>query len=192
MAVKAKARVIKFGLKSLFFLNKGKQASLLPRYFGHAIIGSHSGGRNCQMALQIPRKLKTAVLLLFLALTLTAAGGGVAALAQAESEPSPVNVIIDGEIIEFDVEPQIIAGRTLVPMRGIFEHLGAEVFWHEETRRVTARRELDEQAVSLTIGSLWAVVNGEDVELDAPPMLYGNRTLIPMRFVAESFGADVW
>lgn len=100
-----------------------------------------------------------------------------------------VSVEINGAEVEFDVPAQIINDRTLVPLRGIFEILGAEVNWEEETETVTAEK--DGISISLQIGSNSLFVNGEEKTLDVPAMVLDDRTLVPARAVAESFGAEV-
>ena len=64
-----------------------------------------------------------------------------------------IKVILDGKTLEFDVQPQIIDERTLVPMRVIFEALGAEVEWEEETQTINARRsDTDLFYISMRVG----------------------------------------
>ena len=48
-----------------------------------------------------------------------------------------VELYVDTELVQTDVPPQLVGGRTLVPMRAIFEYLGAEVAWDNDTRRYT-------------------------------------------------------
>ena len=103
--------------------------------------------------------------------------------------PGEVHVIINGTALTFDQPPVIEGGRTLVPMRAIFQALGARVEWDGNTK--TAIAEKDGVTVSLTIGSGVMVRNGESIELEVPAIARGGRTLIPVRAVAESFGADV-
>ena len=74
-------------------------------------------------------------------------------------------VYIDGIKQSYDVNPIIRDGRTLVPMRAIFEVLGAEVTWNDKAQSVTAVLGNDE--IKLTIGNAEAVLNGESVSLDA-------------------------
>ena len=100
-----------------------------------------------------------------------------------------VRVELDGKTLAFDVPPQIIDGRTLVPLRVIFEALGASVDWISETRTVTAQK--DGINISMTIGSNAMRINSETVELDVPPQIIDDRTLVPARAVAEGFGAKV-
>jgi len=112
------------------------------------------------------------------------------------TEPTPpppttddISVILDGTALTFDVPPQIIDGRTLVPLRAIFEALGAEVNWDGNTQTITATD--DDTEIILTIGSTTATVNGQATQIDVPAMIIDGRTLVPLRFVAESFGVDV-
>ncbi len=109
-------------------------------------------------------------------------------------EAESVNIIIDGENQIYDVEPVIVNGRTMVPMRGIFETLGASLEWNSESR--TAKAIKDTVQVSVEIGSSIATKNdivlGEQfIRLDAEPIIEEGRTLVPLRFISESFGANV-
>ncbi len=98
-------------------------------------------------------------------------------------------VLLNGEYLNFDVEPVITGGRTLVPMRAIFEALGATVDWDGNLRQV--RGHLNDKNVSLFIGKTTAYVNGIAITLDVAPQIKNGRTLVPLRFVSESLGADV-
>jgi N-acetylmuramoyl-L-alanine amidase len=91
--------------------------------------------------------------------------------------------------LTFNVPPIIENNRTLVPFRGVFEVLGATVDWDESTRTVTGA--LGNTTIKLTIGDTNAYVNGQLVELDVPPKIVNNRTLVPLRFIAENFGFQV-
>lgn len=101
-----------------------------------------------------------------------------------------ISVYLDNEKINFDVEPIIVKGRTMVPMRAIFEKLGAEVEWDGETRTAKATR--DGYSISIIIGAeFMADSYGKAIKLDAPAMITGGRTLIPLRAVSEAFKCDV-
>lgn len=100
-----------------------------------------------------------------------------------------VSVVLDGTTLSFDVAPQIINGRTMVPLRKIFEAMGAEVHWFNETQTVRATQDIC--FVQATIDSNVMTVNGTPKTMDVPPLLKDGRTLVPVRFVAESFGAKV-
>lgn len=108
---------------------------------------------------------------------------------QAAAEPPSPSILLDGLPLTFPVPPAIVDGRTLVPFRVLAEALGTEVFWHQETRTVEARGNGTE--VRLTIGSKTMWVNGQPKELDVPPMLMQERTLIPLRAFGTAFGAQV-
>lgn len=105
--------------------------------------------------------------------------------------PAPANpsVILNGSRLQFEVEPRIENGRTLVPLRAIFEAMGASVDWDETTRTVTARR--GSITVVLPIGSTSPTVNGKVWPLDVPAKIVNDRTLAPLRFVGEAFGGTV-
>ncbi len=100
-----------------------------------------------------------------------------------------VNVVLNGELIEFDVPAQIINGRTMVPMRAIFEALDAEVEWDDETQ--TAYGSKMGIFVNITIDNNIMNKNCHDITLDTPAQLVGGRTLVPVRAISESFGVEV-
>jgi len=102
---------------------------------------------------------------------------------------SGVGVYVDGKFLEFDVPPTIEEGRVLLPLRLVFETLNASVEWIDSTK--TVKGQMGDITVSLQIGSKTAVVNGAEVKLDVPGKIVNGRTLVPLRFVSESFGADV-
>ncbi|MBN2286106.1 MAG: lamin tail domain-containing protein [Tissierellales bacterium] len=102
---------------------------------------------------------------------------------------SPINVELDEQPIFFDTEPIIQNGTTLVPLRAIFEALGASVEWNNETRTVTSV--FDGTTVKLTIDSKTAYKNGLGFELLSAPVIVNGRTLVPVRFISESFGLFV-
>ncbi len=100
-----------------------------------------------------------------------------------------ITVILDGATLSFDVEPQIVNDRTMVPMRAIFEAMGASVDWDGETRKITSVK--GDKTVEMTADESVMSVNGESVALDAAPFITDGRTLVPVRAIAESFGSDV-
>ncbi|MBQ1243395.1 MAG: copper amine oxidase N-terminal domain-containing protein [Clostridia bacterium] len=113
-----------------------------------------------------------------------------------EINPAPVapevSVFLDGARINFaDQAPVIVEGRTLVPLRAIFEALGATVEWDGATKTVTAVRGQD--TIKLTIGDTKLYKNGEVAyELDVPAQIMGSGfTMVPVRAISESFGCKV-
>lgn len=100
-----------------------------------------------------------------------------------------VRVHIDGHIIAFDTSPIIENGTTLVGFRSVLEALGATVSWDEETKNVTAEK--DGTVIRLTVGSDTAYVDDEAQALPAAPVIIGNSTMIPVRFISEQLGMKV-
>ena len=98
-------------------------------------------------------------------------------------------VYLDGQVLYFDVDPVLENNRTLVPLRGIFEAMGAEVVWEQESR--TARAVKGNTTVILTVGSTSPMVNGKVQTLDVPAKILNQRMLAPLRFVSEAFGGTV-
>ncbi|GAX89988.1 hypothetical protein EFBL_1614 [Effusibacillus lacus] len=107
----------------------------------------------------------------------------------AAEKSSVVTVYIDGKQQTFDPPAQVVNGRTLVPLRAIFEKLGAKVDWEDATQTVKASK--DGKKVQLRIGSNKAYVNEEERTLDVPAQLIQDRTMVPARFVSEALGAKV-
>lgn len=112
--------------------------------------------------------------------------GGITSFASAEDSTS---IYIDGVKQSFDPPAMIVQDRTLVPLRAIFESLGATVNWDQATETVTAIK--GDTIVKLQIGSKDAFVNGNLVALDVPAQTVRDRTMVPARFVSESLGAVV-
>ena len=100
-----------------------------------------------------------------------------------------IRIYVNGNYLSSDVAPIIVDGRTLVPLRVIFEALGAKVNWNGDTQTVTAGK--DGIALSLKVGSNVLFKNGAYINLDVPAQIVNDRTMVPARAVAESFGADV-
>lgn len=100
-----------------------------------------------------------------------------------------IQVVLDGETLEFAVDPAIVNQRVMVPMRVIFEALGADVVWDSLTGSAVATR--DETLIMLPLGSLMAMVNDLSVPIDAAPLVVDNTMLVPLRFVSESLDARV-
>jgi hypothetical protein len=98
-------------------------------------------------------------------------------------------ITTNGEAKALDVPAQIIDSRTMVPLRAIFEALGASVEWDDATKTVTSVK--GDTTVKLTIGKAAITVNGADKALDVPAQIVDSRTLVPVRAIAESFGCEV-
>jgi len=105
------------------------------------------------------------------------------------SENRDISVEISGDKVHFDQEPVLYNSRTMVPMRKIFEELGADVYWDNDTNTATGER--GDRTVEITIGSNRMYLNGKAIMLDTPAILLAGRTLVPVRAIAEGLGCDV-
>lgn len=105
------------------------------------------------------------------------------------SKPEGIKVFLNGKQLEFDVEPMLINSRTMVPMRVIFEALGAKVDWDGSTQ--TAIGETKKTTVKITIGKDYLLKNDNIVVLDSPAVVISGRTLVPVRAIAESLDCKV-
>ena len=108
------------------------------------------------------------------------------------SSPAPalsqqVTVTVNGQPLSLNPGPIERAGRVFVPLRGIFERLGAGVVYSAGTINATK----GSTTVSLHIGSTQATVNGQMQYLDVAPFIVGATTYVPLRFIAQSLGANV-
>ena len=100
-----------------------------------------------------------------------------------------IKVMINGEPMYSDVPAQIIGGRTMVPMRAVFENLNADINWDDTSKTVTAIK--NETTIKMTIGAAEFYINDQQVSLDVPAQIIGGRTLVPVRAVSESLGCNV-
>ncbi len=100
-----------------------------------------------------------------------------------------ITIQIDGSTLSLDTDPIIHNSRTLVPIRGVFEALGATIDWNKSTRQVIVKS--DNIEVLLEADNETILMNGYLNRLDTNAKLVDNRMLIPVRFIAESLGHDV-
>lgn len=106
------------------------------------------------------------------------------------SAQNNISVFVNGQPVQFAGSgPRMIGSRVMVPLRGVFEQMGADVGWNEARQEVTAVT--GDKNVRLNVGSTDAWVNNQSMVLDAAPMKWNNRVFVPLRFLGESLGADV-
>jgi len=111
---------------------------------------------------------------------------GSAAFAQGAAP----QVTVNGARVNFSGQPPTEqGGRVLVPLRGVLEKIGAYVEYDAASKTVVALR--NDTRITLPIGGRQALVNGRQVPLDVPAQVLNGSTLVPLRFVAESLGAQV-
>ncbi|MBR5586814.1 MAG: copper amine oxidase N-terminal domain-containing protein [Clostridia bacterium] len=96
---------------------------------------------------------------------------------------------IGSKSVTLDVAPQIIDGRTMIPLRAIFEALGADVTWYEQSQTIVAKKR--GKQVQLAIDSpsmrIYGMEDSTDITLDVAPQIINSRTLVPVRAVSEAF-----
>ena len=107
----------------------------------------------------------------------------------ADLQPEIITVKIGESMLVTDVDPVEINGRVLVPMRAIFEAFESDVSWDEATRTATSVR--GNTVIKVTEDNQIVNVNGEEKWLDVPATIINGRFVVPVRFIAETFGADV-
>ena len=105
----------------------------------------------------------------------------------AGAQTANVTVDVNGSPVAFDQPPVERTGRIYVPLRGVFERLGATVVYANGQINATA----GQHEISLAIGSPTATVDGAQQTLDSPPFLIAGRTLVPLRFLSQALGASV-
>ena len=130
------------------------------------------------------KKINLAAIFFFLVVFCMALGKPVYA-----SISDDVKLVINQEQVAADVMPFIKDGRTLVPARAVFEALGGTVEWDEKNYIVTVK--YDKTTVILKINNTVAIVDGKNKILDVPATIKDDRTVIPVRFVAEELGFPV-
>jgi len=101
-----------------------------------------------------------------------------------------IQVTVDGSPVRFaGVGPREVDGRVMVPLRGVLEEMGAYVEYDASSRMITASK--GDMNIELGMGKRFATVNGSRVDLDVPAMTVAGNTMVPLRFVSESLGAQV-
>lgn len=111
-------------------------------------------------------------------------------LAASPAAAQGINVTVNGEVVPFTGQPPVERfGSVLVPLRGVFERLGASVAYDGATKSILAVK--GATSISLNIGGSQAQVNGQTRALSQPAQAINGTTLVPLRFVSEALGAEV-
>ena len=129
--------------------------------------------------------LKKKIISIAAVVAITATIGSGCVLAKSND----ITVTYDGENISFDVQPEIIDDRVMVPMRTIFETFGAKVKWDSDTQTITAKKK--SKTIQMTIGSNDMTKNDETYSSDVAPIIEDGRTLVPIRAISDMLGLDV-
>jgi len=113
----------------------------------------------------------------------------IGAVSPALAQNGGVQVRLNDQPLALSASPLEVNGRTLLPMRDVFESLGASVNWNPATQSVSAQAGATN--ILLAVNNSVAFVNGQGVTLDQPAILVGGRAFVPLRFVAQATGAKV-
>ena len=148
------------------------------------------------------KKITSLLLAVFMLFSFALTGFAADAVIETGTQTDPETEIIlqignptmtvNGEDMPIDEQgtvPVIVNDRTLLPVRAIVEKMGGTVEWNGETQEVTLNYGEDE--IRLVIDSTTAYLNGEAQTLDVAPTVINDRTMLPIRFIAESFKFNV-
>ena len=115
--------------------------------------------------------------------------------AAAYAQTKEITVRVNNSVLVSPVPAQIVNDRTMLPMRSIFERIGAKVTWMESEKIIFATKgnSLITMQIDNTIMSVQHIENDEviKIELDTPPFIVDGSTIVPVRAVAESLGCSV-
>lgn len=107
----------------------------------------------------------------------------------ADTDGTQTAVYLNGQLLEFSESPVTFNDRVLVPMRKIFEALDADIDWNQDDMSVSAQK--DGTLINMQIGSTLFQKDDSKIALDAAPILVNDTTMVPIRAIAEAFGANV-
>jgi len=106
-----------------------------------------------------------------------------------------VTVYVNGKLLVSDVPAVIKDGRTMLPFRAVFNALGVtddNIVWNQDSKCIEVNKgKPGATYIFLAIGGKGAIVGDQLITLDVGPYISNSRTLVPLRFVAESLGATV-
>ena len=109
-------------------------------------------------------------------------------ISNVDAESEDIKVYVDSDLVEFELAPIILDGRSMVPFRDIFEYFGARVSWDDKNQILLAKR--DDLEIKLKIGEEFALVGDKKQKLDVVPKIIDGEVLVPLKFVAESYGLN--
>ena len=106
-----------------------------------------------------------------------------------DADETQTAVYLNGQLLEFSESPVTFNDRVLVPMRKIFEALDADVDWNQDNMSVSAQK--DGTLINMQIGSTLFQKDDSKITLDTAPILVNDTTMVPIRAIAEAFGANI-
>ncbi|WP_238322828.1 copper amine oxidase N-terminal domain-containing protein, partial [Gorillibacterium massiliense] len=116
-----------------------------------------------------------------------AASSSPSSTAAVQSTPGFSTIVVNGK--KLSILYPIVNGSTMVPIYVITEDIGAKVTWNNVEKKATVIK--DNVTIQLVLNKSTATVNNKSVKLDNPPIIIGDRMLVPIKFVATNFGYNV-
>ncbi len=114
----------------------------------------------------------------------------LALMAAHAASAQEIQVTVNGDPVQFaDVQPTMVNNHVMVPLRGVFEKMGARVRWDSANQTVIAKDGTHD--ISMHVGKRLAQIDGKGYLLDSPATMIGDRVMVPLRFVSESLGGIV-
>ena len=113
----------------------------------------------------------------------------VLVFSNSTSAANPIQIIMNNIKITASIPPQIIKGRTYVPLRAIAEGLGAKVNWNNELQQATVEKA--DNLIAFTIGNPEVTLNGKQVTIETAPYMVSGSSMLPLRFISEQLGLKV-
>lgn len=110
-------------------------------------------------------------------------------IASAGAMASGLQLKVNGDAVDFDVQPTVIDGEIFVPLRPIYEALGARVEWYGAYKTINVV--MEDERFLVQIGNTIAWIKKNHVTLETNPVVINNRTLVPLEVIALSIGAEV-
>ncbi|MDX1935133.1 MAG: stalk domain-containing protein [Capsulimonadales bacterium] len=110
-----------------------------------------------------------------------------------ESGGQRITVTVNRDPVTFaeTSQPVMMSGRVMIPLRGVTERLGGNVLYDPESKVITGAHPGTGNQFRLRVGSGEALLNGQEMALDAAPQVLNGTTYVPLRFVSEALGAKV-
>ncbi|GAA0135409.1 hypothetical protein YSY43_22490 [Paenibacillus sp. YSY-4.3] len=115
--------------------------------------------------------------------------GGSSKPSKPQLVEDSIHVEINGEKLDFTYPPALVNNVSYVPLRGVFEHLGAKVTWMNQTNSVTVSK--GSMNIVINLYTLDTTINGKKVANNLKPFNENYTTMVPLRFIAEALGAKV-
>ncbi|MNJ31987.1 Protease inhibitor precursor [compost metagenome] len=100
-----------------------------------------------------------------------------------------ITLVVNGSIVPLDQKAVLVNGTVLIPLKNLFDALGATLEWNQAMKKITASK--GDTTVELTVDSTAAQKQDKPLTLQAKPIVINGYTMVPARFAAESFDADV-